>query len=354
MSSAIFSDSHFDLLKQVLAKVPTGDNLKDFDFRWSEDRSCLYVKYNVQNAVHSFNQRHTASLLSLGCLIRALELMSQSLCCRLEYEQSFDLKSLLGVEFPIHFVLDTTIQRQDANISAIAKRIITRSTFRLPFNQKLEESLKVSCLDSATKVYVSSPNSPNRDDFCKYVCDATMLLWDNPLATQDFLSSVRFFSKAPLAQRRKLPSKLLGIPFMDEVLLFLFRTKAYLLNFFVKLPPIRSVFYGKTKPILKNAEFFVVTTKSFNPSDIVSVGRTTFDVWLQAEAQGYKVQPLSTVSFGILYQRMGCLPEGTPSKYQDLFGQKGPQIFSDFFKLPGDEVPAWLFRFGKSNKTMSL
>lgn len=78
------------------------------------------------------------------------------------------------------------------------------------------------------------------------------------------------------------------------------------------------------------------------------LGRLFLRAWVRLNLSGFGVQVMASPAIHAFQHIVGILPEDYPAESKRVFA-KGETVLRQVFELPADEIPAWMFRTGKSS-----
>lgn len=81
--------------------------------------------------------------------------------------------------------------------------------------------------------------------------------------------------------------------------------------------------------------------------DVLGFGRLFLRAWVRLNMSAYGVQVMANPSIHVFQHVVGIIPEDYPAESKQAFAE-GERILARAFGLPEGEIPAWMFRTGRS------
>lgn len=81
---------------------------------------------------------------------------------------------------------------------------------------------------------------------------------------------------------------------------------------------------------------------------LLHLGRLFLRAWVRLNMSGYGVQVMANPFLHVFQHVAGTLPDDYPPESKQVFAE-GEKILTEAFGLPEGEIPAWMFRTGKSS-----
>jgi hypothetical protein len=81
---------------------------------------------------------------------------------------------------------------------------------------------------------------------------------------------------------------------------------------------------------------------------MLQLGRLFLRAWVRLNMSGFGVQVMANQSIHVFQHVAGIIPEDYPAESKRLFAE-GKRILTKSFALAEGEIPAWMFRTGRSS-----
>ena len=321
----------------AIQKSPTGGNSKPFACNWKDNE--IHITYSAQLAKHYLNRNDHTSYISLGCLIKSIEVAASK----------FELLSIVNLsEDKLNARIKFQKQNTSMHISNLFDSLMSRSTYRGKFKKSSNKNLRSQTVQHR-QAEISIDYQFNQSltkKFKKYLTQSESYMWLQVCALKDFISEIRFFSHLSSQQQRGISSYELGISIVDQALLFLLKPAPLVLSFIRRVPILNFPMLQNSSRVLKNSNFCLFRTKELNPLSLIAVGEVAMQTWLEIESQGFKAQPMSLATIPIIDAKAGMLPDDTKEQFKKLYSESGIQVLNEQFSLRTDLKIVWMFRFG--------
>ncbi len=327
----------------LAARAPSGDNTQPWSFSWNG--RILTVLFDPTKARHVLDVGFSAAKISLGCVIESIAIVASGFGFSVESEILELQSERQSAAARISFIASGT--EPDRLIEAIPKRTTDRRLFqkgRMPGEELREISERFGQRDLVRGHLVESIPGDLRD----YIIAAENLVAIHPTIFPDTLQWIRFSEGEITRTEDGMPWRGAGIDvFQYPALQFV---RAFPAAFpFVSRAGMRQVYSRRVKQLLgSSAGLFCVSVREQGPSILVEAGRLAMRLWLRLTQLGYGVQPLTISSLSVYNAKIGVLDEDS----RRLFGARyteGERILRRVFGIPGDSMPVWMFRTGRSS-----
>ena len=321
------------------ATAPSGDNCQPWLFEW--DGITLNIIHNDSRAKHPLNINGIASILSLGCVLEAIDLAASEFNCQITFALENPICKENSLWAKVKFHASNSVQ------NPLAKIISLRTTDRRLFNkgrinsQTLPDTIYNQTMHSDCQMHMSSNPS---DSLINYICNAESLLLDHSEILPATLQWARFSNRDVQKTRDGMSWRNLGTRFWELPFMPIFRDYPGVFNLIKSA--LRPLHKAKVnKQLNSSAGLILISVTNTDSSSIVQAGRLMMRIWLSLNEQGYGVQPL-TISSTTAYCVRSRIFE-LPQKWIDFF-QDGKQILQKEFSIPEGQEPIWLIRTGLS------
>lgn len=325
---------------QIASRTPTGDNCQPFRFAW--DGKILSISHIDRVAKHHLNHNNVGSLISLGMLLETITIAAKV--------HKFNARASLNVSRDLGDSICATVTFEydpDTEHDDLVSFIDQRATDRRPYKGgDLNLPMFKEILEDADRMPVG--NLYFNDDFNKQIIDHIRALetytWVTEEAHRDVFGWIRYSSKEIEETRDGVPWQTLGVNYFESRVLKLTRNYSAQ-SVFNKLGGLGQIKKVAETMIRSSAALGLVTVPSLEPNDLVESGRIVLRCWLSLTKYGYGHQPYSMESLVTLSYLMDPGTDHFNPDFRALF-EKGYNIVGNYFNIPKNEYPAWMFRTG--------
>lgn len=332
-------------INQIIEKcawAPSGDNCQPWTFEW--DGETLAINHSAGPAGHPLDPGGTASLLSLGCLLHAIDLAASDF----HFTTSFTLKQGEKPNQPderlwarVQFL--TSDRPQNPLSEVLRHRSTDRRLYKggeLNSEMLREMSEQQNSFAPARMHILPKPNQR----LVKYIIKAEELLLDHSEILPATLNWVRFTMNQARKTRDGMLWRNMEIRFWELPMVPILRDIPQVLN--ILGPILRSQNRIRVKRQLESSAGLVcISIPTIDTSNVVQAGRLMMGIWLSLNQQGYGVQPFTISSMIALCAKYGVIE--LPKKWTDFF-REGEIILRQEFSIPLGTEPIWMIRTGRS------
>ncbi len=331
-----------DQINQIIEKSvwsPSGDNCQPWTFEW--DGETLGIIHSAGRAGHPLNPAGTASMLSLGCLLSAIDLAASD----------FQFHTTFTIEKP---------NQQDENLWArvqfltsdrpqnpLSEVLLHRSTDRRLYtggelnSEMLREIIEQQSSFAPARMHILP--KPNQR-LVNHIVKAEQLLLDHSEILPATLKWVRFTMNQARKTRDGMLWRNMEIRFWELPMVPILRDIPDVIN--ILGPVLRPQNRIRVKRQLESSAGLVcISIPTIDSSNIVQTGRLMMEIWLSLNKQGYGVQPFTISSMIAFCAKYGLIK--LPKKWIDFFCE-GENILRQEFSIPLGLDPIWMVRTGQS------
>lgn len=323
----------------ALSRAPSGDNCQPWKFEWDGIRLNIY--HDQVRAAHPLDPEGIASQITLGCLIRAIEIAASYY----NYGVTTSLGKLeIGMSEPwakLQFGA-AEVDQDKALVPFLATRATDRRLYRKgaldPQLFRASRRFEAGC--QGPKFYCLAELPP---ELFRFIVKSEEIMGTHPKLLPAVLEWLRYSVKDARKRGDGLSWRNLGVKFFELPILPLVRRFPSVMKILkFTLPQQQRV---RVTAQLKSAAGIVcVTLPRHQLNDLCQVGRLMMEIWLELTSQGYGVQPLTLASM-LIYANEKKLLE---SDFDNSIYGPGFEVMQKSFLLPADEVPVWMIRTGIS------
>ncbi|MBL7689569.1 MAG: nitroreductase family protein [Bdellovibrionaceae bacterium] len=334
---------------ELAIRSPSGDNCQPW--RFSVTKSSLEIGIDHALAQHTFNNRHHASLISLGMLVESIALVSPELGLYAQVQWLAAEFINLDRKSPwvrITFANASLAANQSAWITAIQSRSTQRGEFSatgVVLSHPKFNFMKQCDSPLVSASVLSGEQARSTATLIEFICKSEQYVFSNPSALRDLFHWVRFSKHETQTSQDGMPWRSLGLR----------RTEALLFKALKRFPVLQNVFSPMVKIVIASQTrrkvgraggIALLSVKTATPEAVFEAGRVAMRQWLQLEQLGLAVQPISAASICVFDVASGAAPASMPAAYKTLY-RNGLGTLMDAFCLNAGETPIWMYRFGQ-------
>ncbi len=335
-----------ELVSSILGaalRYPSGDNCQPFRFIIQKDH--LEIHFNPESAKHEFDYYKMATCVSLGCLLKAIEIAAAHLGLT-TVEKPENLVDRPQIWYTVFFSPSAVAAKNADLFEQLDQRCTSRGTF----NSTPRPDLLITQLKNQNQVYILEKYT---DVFIKNFQTVDALYWLNTSAVRDLFQAVHFSQKSYHQLRTGIFWKELGIRFYEAPCSFLIK-KIPGVTKILYYPFFRFIFNGILKRNILSSSFLVCVTSNCEVAknredflrDQVNIGKRMMEIWLKCTKEGLLVQPLSIVPFlgNLLYFDHDIAFINQPKNKKTL--QHSNEEIRSAFGIPNNQKMGWIMRVG--------
>ncbi len=334
---------------ELAVRAPSGDNCQPW--RFNVTNSTLEIGIDQSLAQHTFNNRHHASLISIGMLVESIALASPELGLQTEIQWLPTEFADLDRKSPwvrITFNSAPSATGQSTWLTAIQSRSTQRGEFSatgVVLSHSKFNFIKQSDYPLVSSSVLSGEQARSTSTLMDFICKSEQYVFNNPSALRDLFHWVRFSKHETQATNDGMPWRSLGLKPAEALLFKTLKRFPVLQNVFT--PFIRFVIAKQTqRKIGRAGGIALLSVKSATPEAVFEAGRVAMRQWLHLEQLGLAVQPISAASLCVFDVASGAAPASMPVAYKTLY-RNGLGTLMDAFCLNAGETPIWMYRFGQ-------
>lgn len=335
--------------------APNVDNAQPFYFHWDKDQ--LLVFRDERRDRQRGNPGNYVSMVGLGCLLECIAIAASG------EGRSANADFLYVAQRPnapwLKVSFQSTPQESDELLPGLRLRSSDRRAYQ---GGDLSNQVFQGTMDDAEKfkdINLYYQETSNRK-LLEYLLDCNEFLWLDKHILSEMLSWVRWNREEVQRTRDGMPWQSLGVNFITSRLMWLVAKSERFRKFAQRSGgPLRAQQKSLKNEILTSAALGCITVRDTQPESLLQLGRLFLRAWVRLNMSGYGVQVMANPSFHVFQHVAGILPDDYPKQSKRVFAD-GEKILTDVFDLQKGEIPAWMFRTGKSSplppemKTMRL
>jgi len=324
--------------------APNVDNAQPFYFRWEGDR--LLILRDEARDRQRGNAGNYVSMVGLGCLAECVAIAASGEGLPAEvafrYDEQRPNAPWLTVSFgPQKVDPDELLpglklrcsdrrQYEGGNLSdPVFQEVIADADHfrgcRLTFQDRLDQKLTA------------------------YLLQCEEFLWADKQILPEMLSWVRWSRKEVQLTRDGMPWRSLGVSFLVSRLMRLVaRSKRFRRLARRSGAPLRAQQRTLEAQIRTSAALGCITVRDTKVQTMFRLGRLFLRAWVRLNMSGFGVQVMANPAIHVFQHVAGIIPEDYPTESKLTFA-RGESILAEAFGLAEGEIPAWMFRTGKSS-----
>lgn len=323
--------------------APNVDNAQPFFFRWEGSGFWFFEMKTVTAGVEMrklyFDGRP-------GCLLECINIAASGEGLRTEIDFRYNVKNSDEPWTIITFHPDRS--KSDELLPGLKLRSSDRRLYR--GGNLTDQVFKQVSADAAQfqKCRLHFQNSFDQN-LIDYLLGCEEFIWTDKHILPEMLSWVRWSQQAVQRTRDGLPWQAMGVNFLTS------RLMRFVAKFewFRKLArrsggPLRSQKRILEAQVRSSAALGCITVQDSQLETMVQLGRLFLRAWVRLNMAGFGVQVMANPSIDVFQHVIGILPEDYPTRSKQNFA-RGGKILARAFNLAEGEVPAWMFRTGKSS-----
>jgi hypothetical protein len=328
---------------ELAMTAPNVDNAQPFYFRW--DGNSLLIFRDGDRDRRRGNAGNYISMVGLGCLVECIAIAASG----------------EGLSAGVDFVYDP--QHLEAPWLAMTFRPGARAS------DELLPGLRLRCSDRreyhggdltdpvfrrvavgaggfpACNLYFVEPSSRELLD---YLLRCEGFLWADKHILPEMLSWVRWTQEQVRRTRDGVPWQSLGVGYLTSRLMSIVAKSERFRQFARRSGgPLRAQRKTLEAHIRSAAALGCITVRDTRLQTMVQLGRLFLRAWVRLNMSGFGLQVMANPSIHVFQHVAGILPEDYPAESKSVFAE-GESVLAEAFGLPQGEIPAWMFRTGKS------
>lgn len=325
--------------------APNVDNAQPFYFRW-KDNQLLVFRDNERDRQRG-NAGNYISMVGLGCLVECLAIAANGEGLSAEIDFRYNTQNLNAPWLAITF--NPSTEESDPLLAGLKLRCSDRRKYlggELP-DHVIEKVVVDVNNTPGCNLYFQEPNHQN---LVEYVLMCEGFLWADKYILPEMLSWVRWSEKEVHRTRDGMPWQSLGVNYLISRLLMLVAKSERFRQLAQRSGgPLRSQRKTLEAQIQSSAALGCITVQDTEAETTLWLGRLFLRTWVRLNMAGFGVQVMANPAIHVFQHVAGIIPKDYPEESKHVFSN-GERILADTFKLQEDEIPAWMFRTGKSSQ----
>lgn len=324
--------------------APNVDNAQPFYFRWEGDR--LLILRDEERDRRRGNVGNYVSMVGLGCLVECVTIAASDEGLAADVAFQYDAQDLKRPWLMVSFRPGQA--EPDELLPGLRLR---RSDRREYEGGDLSDPVFGRVTADAGNIRGSTLYLQDRLDqkLIDYLLQCEEFLWKDKEILPEMLSWVRWSPKEVRRTRDGVPWQALGVSFLASRLMrFVAQSEIFRRLARRSGGPLRAQQKTVEAQIRSSAALGCITVEDTEPETMFNLGRLFLRAWVRLNMAGFGVQVMANPAIHVFQHVAGILPEDYPAESKRTFA-KGERILAEIFGLPAGEIPAWMFRTGKSS-----
>jgi hypothetical protein len=328
---------------ELAMTAPSVDNAQPFYFRWEGDRLSIFRDEGRDR--RRGNAGNYVSMVGLGCLLECIAIGASGEGLWAEVGYKYDERQLNAPWAVVSFHSDRA--EPDDLLSGLKLRCSDRRRYQggnlsdQVFRKVMADVGQFQGCD----LYFQEPSDQRLID---YLLRCERFLWADKHILPEMLSWVRWTRKEVQRTRDGMPWQSLGVNFPTSRFMSLVAKSERFRRLAQRSGgPLRAQQKTLEGQILSSAALGCITVQDTGTETMMRVGRLFLRTWVRLNMSGYGAQVMANPSLHVFQHVAGILPEDYPADSKQVFAE-GASILAEIFGLGESEIPAWMFRTGKS------
>lgn len=329
---------------ELAMTAPNVDNAQPFYFRWDENR--LLVFRDEGRDRQRGNVGNYVSMVGLGCLVECVDIAASGEGLSADVDFQYDAQNLNAPWLAITFLPDPA--NPDDLLTGLKRRCSDRRQYQGgELSDQVFGQVRADVAHfQGCRLYFQDPSDPMLLD---YLLQCEEFLWADKHILPEMLSWVRWTQKEVRRTRDGVPWQSLGVNFLTSRLIrFVAKSEWFRQLARRSGGPLRAQQKTLEAQIRSAAALGCITVQDSQPKTMYRLGRLFLRAWVRLNMSGYGVQVMANPAIHVFQHVASIIPEDYPVESKQVFAE-GERILTEAFGVPEGEIPAWMFRTGKSS-----
>jgi hypothetical protein len=329
---------------ELAMTAPNVDNAQPFYFRWEEEQ--LLVYRDEERDRQRGNSGNYISMVGLGCLAECIVVAASGEGLSADIELRYEAQNPKGPWLAVTFRTEPV--EPDELLPGLRLRCSDRREYRGGdlSNQVFRQVAADVDQFPACGLYFQAPSDQKLLD---YILRCEDFFWADKHILPEMLSWVRWSEKEVRRTRDGVPWQSLGVNFVTSRLMRLVAKSER----FRKLArrsggPLRAQQKTLGSQILSSAALGCIAVQDTQVETMFQLGRLFLRAWVRLNMAGFGVQVMANPAIHAFQHIAEIIPEDYPAESKKVFAE-GERTLAGAFGLHEGEIPAWMFRTGKSS-----
>jgi hypothetical protein len=329
---------------ELAMTAPNVDNAQPFYFCWEGEQ--LLIFRDEERDRRRGNAGNYVSVVGLGCLAECIAIAASGEGLSTDVDFRYEVKR------PNAPWLEITFRPSQANPDELLSGLKTRCSDRRQYQRgDLSDQIFGQVAADVDKFPACSLTFQDPSDrrLLDYILRCEGFLWEDEHILPEMLSWVRWTEKEVQRTRDGMPWQAMGVNFLTSRLMK-FVAKSERFRQFARRSggPLRAQRKSLEAQLRSSAALGCITVQGTQLETMLQLGRLFLRAWVRLNMSGFGVQVMANPAIHVFQHVAGIIPEDYPEESRRVFAE-GKRILADAFGLPGGEIPAWMFRTGKSS-----
>lgn len=324
--------------------APNVDNAQPFYFRWEGDR--LLIFRDEARDRRRGNAGNYVSMVGLGCLAECVVIAASGEGLTADIAFEYDAQNPKAPWLMVAFRPDPA--EPDELLKGLKLRCSDRREYRggdLSDPVFAQVTANVDRFQGCRLYFQDSFDQKLVD----YLLQCEEFVWRDKQILPEMLSWVRWNSEEVRRTRDGVPWQSLGVSFLASRLMrFVAKSKIFRKLARRSGGPLRAQQKMVEGQIRSSAALGCITVEDTEPEKMFNLGRLFLRAWVRLNIAGFGVQVMANPAIHVFQHVAGIIPEDYPAESKRTFAE-GERILAEAFGLPEGEIPAWMFRTGKTS-----
>jgi hypothetical protein len=329
---------------ELAMTAPNVDNAQPFYFRWEGDR--LLVFRDGERDRRRGNAGDYTSMVGLGCLVECIAIAASGEGLATDIDFTYDRRHLDGVWLAATF--RPSPAEPDELLSGLKRRCSDRREYQGGdlSDRVFEEIMDNTDQFHGCRLYFRNPSS---QELLDYLLQCEGFLWADEHILPEMLSWVRWTPEEARRTRDGLPWQSLGVSYLASRLMrFVSRSERFRRLARRSGGPLRAQRKTLEAQVRSSAALGCITVQDKRHETFLRLGRLFLRAWVRLNMSGFGVQVMANPAIHVFQHVFGIIPDDYPAESKRVFAT-GEKILGQAFGVAEGEIPAWMFRTGKSS-----
>lgn len=329
---------------ELAMTAPNVDNAQPFYYRWEGER--LLVFRDEARDRRRGNAGNYVSMVGLGCLVECVSIAASGEGLSADVCFKYDRERLDAPWLAITFRPDPA--EPDELLSGLKIRCSDRRQYEggdLSNRVFRQVTADVDQFPACRLTF----QDPSDQKLLDYLLRCEGFLWADKHILPEMLSWVRWTQKEVRRTRDGIPWQSTGASFLTSRLMrFVAKSERFRRLARRSGGPLRAQQKTLEAQVRSSAAVGCITVQDTRLETMLQLGRLFLRAWVRLNMSGFSVQVMANPSIHVFQHVAGIIPEDYPVESKQVFAE-GEKILAETFGLQEGDIPAWMFRTGKSS-----
>ena len=324
--------------------APSIDNSQPFYFQWDESR--LYIFRDAERDRKRGNTSNCVSMVALGCLVECIAIAASGEHLVAKINFTYNRLEPEANWVIISFLTDSTMP--DELLPGLKLRHSDRRRYQ---GGSPSDPIFRKVLADADRVKNCTLHFRMPDDqmLIDYLIRCEAFFWADRQMLPEMLSWVRWNRKEVQKTRDGMPWQSMDVSYpASRMMKWVASSKRFRQMARSSGIPLKAQQNTMRVNIQSSAALGCITVMDTSLESMFQLGRLFLRAWVRLNLAGYGVQVMANPSVHVFQTIAGIIPQDYPEESKQVFVE-GKEILANAFDLQEGEIPAWMFRTGKSS-----